>query len=179
MNEDFPPCPCERIAPEGAPGPVADTETVIRFVPVAAWIAWDGEGKARLRPVAFPEDELKGSGDKSVSVLRGMTPSGEISRRAAARNKEPAWANDPVTAEASVLTLRQLLDKRQRREMCVNADPLETDLGFCPTHASILRAYPPLDKEQRLAWAVLRLKLATAFSEALHCSGQPPMPILS
>ena len=42
-----------------------------------------------------------------------------------------------------------------------------------------LRTDPPLDKEQRLAWALLRLKLATAFSEAVHCSGQSPMPILS
>ena len=42
-----------------------------------------------------------------------------------------------------------------------------------------LRADPPLDKEQSLAWAVLRLKLATAFSKAVHGSGQPPMPVLS
>lgn len=177
MTEEPPPCPCERDAPEGAPGPVEDTETVIRFVPSTAWIAWDEAGQAKLRPAAFPQDELQGGKGKSVSVLRGMTPPEEVAQRAATRTRESAWSGNPATAAALVLTLRQLLDQRERREICINADPVDTELGFCSTHASILRADPPLDKTQRLAWAILRLKLATAFGHAMHCSGQPVAPL--
>jgi hypothetical protein len=178
MSDVPQPCPRERDVPNGAPSPVDDTEMVVRFVPTFAWIAWDQTGKAKLRPAAFPEDELKGSKGKSVSVLRGITPPNEVSRHAVNRNREPSWADDPVVAEAHVLVLRSLLDNRQRREVCVNADPVATDLGFCPTHASILRAHPPPDREQRLAWAVLRLKLATAFAEVAHASSQSVALIL-
>lgn len=173
MSGDSEPCPCERDAPAGAPGPVDDAETVIRFVPVAASIARDGRGGTALTPMAFPQDELLGRKGKSVSVLREMTAADEVARRGAAINKEPAWADDPVLAKASVRALRQLLDKKRRRELCVNADPVEDNFGRCPTHASVLRASPPPDKTQRLEWTRLRLELAAQFADVVHCSGSP------
>jgi hypothetical protein len=178
MSAALPPCPCEQNTPDGAPGSVDDTEMVVRFVPTSVWIAWDETGKARLRPAAFPEEELKGSKGKSVSVLRGLTAPDEVFRHAVNPNREPAWAGNPVVAKAQVLILRNITDKRRRCEICVNADPVETELGLCPTHASILRAHPPLDREQRLAWAILRLKMATAFIDVAHASRQPVAQIL-
>ena len=173
MSPDVAPCPAERDVPLGAPGPVDDAERVLRFVPVSAWLVWDPQGRPRLAPAAFPREELRGDGDKSVSVLRDKTPKVEVVRRAAARNREPTWGQDPVTACAPVQLLRQIQDNMQRREVCVNADPVEDALGFCPTHASVLRACPPLDMAQRLAWTVIRTKLADQFTEVAHCSGQP------
>ena len=147
MSMDQDPCPCEQAAPDGAPGPVGDDETVIRHVPVAFWVTWDAKGRARLTQAAFPQDELRGRHGKSVSVLRGMTPPQEVAQRGASLNKEAAWVDDPVAAKARVGGLRHVLDKQQRRELCVNADPEESAIGFCPTHASVLRACPPPDRD--------------------------------
>ncbi len=177
MSGNPEPCPCERDSPADAPGPVDDAEAVVRLVPVSAWIASNGRGGTVLTPMAFPQDELLGRKGKSVSVLRGMTAADEVERRGGKLNKEPAWAADPVIANASVLALRQLLDKEHRRELCVNADPVEDDCGPCPTHASVLRASPPLDKTQRVEWTRLRLELAARFVEVVHCSGRPVMPL--
>lgn len=166
------PCPCEEDVPNGAPGAVSDAECVIRHVPVSQWLLPNGW----LSASAFPRDEVRGLKGKSVSVLRGMTPPDEVTRRGAALNKEPAWATDPVIARAPVLALRQIVDREQRREICVNADPVETPLGFCTTHASVLRAFPPLDPKQLMEWATLREKLADAFAGISHCSGKPIAP---
>ena len=166
------PCPCEEDVPDRAPSAVAGAEWVIRHVPVSQWLLPNG----RLSAAAFPRDELRGIKGKSVSVLRGMTPPDEVTRRGAALNKEPAWASDPLIARAPVSALRQIVDREQRREICVNADPVETPLGFCPTHASVLRAFPPLDPRQLMEWATLREELADAFAEIAHASGQPVAP---
>lgn len=172
------PCPCEHTAPDGAPGPVADAELVMRHIPVSLWLVWDQQGQPRLTPAAFPEDELRGRKGKSVSVLRGLAAPAEASRRGIALTKEPAWKDDPVAALARVDALRTLVDRQQRREICVNADPVDTDLGFCAEHASILRASPPPDPSQRLEWMKLRLKLACRFASVSHGSGKPVQRIL-
>jgi hypothetical protein len=70
--------------------------------------------------------------------------------------------------------MRKIRDAEGRREVCVNADPTtdENDkLGPCPSHASILRANPPLDPTQRLEWQILRVKLAEQFTNIRHQSG--------
>jgi len=167
------PCPCERNSPDGAPGPVADGETVIRFVPLQDWVARSGTGRAELTVAAFPEEELEGRKGKSVSVLRPMTGPAELVRRAVARNREAAWAGDPVVARGSVGPMRQLRDGEERREICVNADPITDELGHCPTHASILRSNPPPDRSQRLQRAKLRLALVSVFLDVAHLSGDP------
>ena len=170
MSGDPPPCPCEHHAPPGSPGPVADAETVIRYIPVSQWIMPSGLVSAS----AFPRDELRGVQGKSVSVLRrDLTAPEEIARRGVALSKEPAWAGDPVLAQTRVLTVRGIADKQGRRELCVNADPVDTPLGFCATHAGVLRADPPPDLKQLLEWARLREKLADAFGKAAPCSGKP------
>lgn len=166
------PCPCEGDVPDGAPGAVADAEWVIRHIPVSQWLMPNGQ----LSASAFPRDELRGVKGKSVSVLRGMTPPDEVTRRGTALNKEPAWASDPVIARAPGLALRRIMDKEQRREIRVNADPVETPLGFCTIHASVLRAFPPLDLKQLMEWATLREKLADAFAGISHGSGKPVAP---
>lgn len=167
------PCPCEGNAPDGAPGPVADDETVIRIVPLRGWLARSGTGRAELTSAAFPEDELEGKKGKSASVLRPMTEPAELARRAAARNREEAWANDPVVARGLVRPMRQLRDGADRREICVNADPVTDALGPCSTHASILRSVPLPDRSKRLERAKLRLALASVFIEIAHLSGAP------
>lgn len=165
------PCPCEGDSPEGAPGPVEDDEAVIRFVPYWNWLLRNGAGDLVLDQAAFPQQELEGKLGKSVSVLRSMTDPPEIARRAIHRNREPKWADDPVAARGGVRPMRHLHDNAGRREICVNADPISDVLGHCPTHASILRATPPLDRDQRLHWAKLRLALASAFTDIAHVSG--------
>jgi hypothetical protein len=129
-------------------------------------------GRAALTVAAFPEQEFGGKEGKSVSVLRPMTEVEELTRRATGRNREPAWQNDPVVARGSVGPLRSLRDHTGRREICVNADPLTDDLGFCRTHSSILRSDPPPDRSQRMQRAKLRLALVTIFSDVFHLSGR-------
>jgi hypothetical protein len=126
---------------------------------------------------AFPEGELQGRDGKTVSVLRDMTPPGEVAQRAFLRNKEQAWASDPVIAKASVRDLRQMYDAAGRRELCVNADPIRNDNDSCPTHASVLRSNPPPDAKHRLIWARLRVELATKFEYVAHCSGRQIAPL--
>ncbi len=167
------PCPCEGNAPDGAPGPVADDETVIRIVPLRGWLARSGTGRAELTSAAFPEDELEGKKGKSASVLRPMTAAAELAQRAAARNREEAWASDPVVARGLVGPMRQLCDGAARREICVNADPVTDALGSCSTHASILRSVPLPDRSKRLERAKLRLALASVFAEIAHLSEAP------
>jgi len=166
-------CPCESDSPPGAPGPVSHEESVIRFVPSKNWIVRGAAGQAELSVAAFPEQELEAKKGKSVSVLRCMTEAAELERRAVARNREPSWADDPVVARGTVATMRQLCDGMNRREICVNADPITDELGHCPTHASILRSNPPPDRSQRLQRAMLRLALASLFVEVAHLSGHP------
>ncbi len=165
------PCPCEGKSPEGAPGAVKDAEAVIQFVPYSSWLLRNGGGHLVLDQSAFPQQELEGKDSKSVSVLRDMTEPSEIAGRAARRNREPKWTDDPVVARGGVLPICRLQDTAGRREVCVNADPITDDLGHCPTHASILRATPPLDRTQRLRWAKLRLALASNFTDIAHVSG--------
>jgi hypothetical protein len=92
---------------------------------------------------------------KSEGVRREEhTAPPETARRAQAVNREPKWSSDPVLARGSVISLRNIRDTEGRREVCVNADPTTDQndkLGACPTHASILRADPPLDVTQRLS----------------------------
>lgn len=179
MSDESEPCPCETHTPDGAPGAVSDKEYVIRFIPDRDWLTEDGNGALRLSLHAFSREDLKGARGKSVSVLRCITPREEIIRRGKDMSREPSWADDPVIAQASVADLRQIHDKCQRREVCVNADPTDDSdrLGPCPTHAGILRANPPLDPKQRLEWKLLRDKLADKFDKIYHfCSFRPPVP---
>lgn len=99
-----------------------------------------------------------------------------MARRGTALNKQPTWAADPVVAKARVLDPRQIVDRQQRREVCVNADPMDTPPGFCATHAGVLRAFPPLDPKQPMEWAMLREKLSDCFAEVAHCSGKAVEP---
>jgi hypothetical protein len=165
------PCPREGDSPGDAPGPVGDDEVVIRFVPARHWLVQNPSGVPELSPAAFPRYELRGRDGKSVSVLRNLTEPGEIARRAALRNREPVWSDDPVVARAHVAALRQLRDQAGRREVCVNAHPVTDDGGHCPTHASILRSDPP--PAERLEWAMLRASLVHMFAEVSHLSGGP------
>jgi hypothetical protein len=151
---------------------VEDDEAVVRFVPRRDWIVRSGTGRAELTVAAFPEQELEGRKGKSVSVLRSITEPGELARRAVGRNREPAWDSDPVIARGLVGPMRQLRDHAERREVCVNADPITDDFGICPTHASILRSDPPPDRSQRLQRAKLRLALTTSFADVSHLSGR-------
>lgn len=169
------PCPNEGTPPLGAPGSVNDAEGIIRLVPSRVWLIRDGRGNAALGPTAFSRDELSQRKGKSASVLRDMTASAEIERRARALNSEPLWVDDPVIATASVFAVRHIVDSGGRREVCVNADPTSKEndrLGPCSTHASVVRACPPLDQKQRIEWAGLRQQLAMRFSRVTHVSGR-------
>jgi hypothetical protein len=172
---DGEPCPREGEVPLPAPGPVGCSETVVRFVILRTQLISNAEGKPALTAAAFPRDELRGVHGKSVSVLRDEhTAVEETCRRAQAMNREPMWSSDPVLARGLITSIRKIRDAEGRREVCVNADPTtdESDkLGACPSHASILRANPPLDLTQRLEWHVLRVKLAEQFTEIRHHSG--------
>jgi len=178
MNGEGEPCPCELEHPQEAPGPVADCETVIRFIPHDIWLYNDERGQRSLNSKAFGKDELSGSvGKKSVSVLRAeKTSPDEILRRGRCINKEESWSDDPLIAVASAQKLRNMVNGSGRREICVYADPTDATrdiLGPCPTHASLLRAKPPLDpKLQRAEWSRLRLELAAQFVNIRHCSGK-------
>jgi hypothetical protein len=169
-------CPREREAPSPAPGPVECDEIVVRFVLLQAQLIRNAEGQPVLTAAAFPKEELRGTRGKSVSVLREEhTAPLETARRAQAMNREQKWSSDPVLARGSVISLRSIRDTEGRREVCVNADPTtdENDKwGPCPSHASILRADPPLDITQRLEWQMLRVKLAEQFNEIRHQSGR-------
>jgi hypothetical protein len=168
-------CPREAETPPPAPGPVASTETVVKIVRLKKELILNGRGRPVLTSLAFPKEELRGIQGKSVSVLRDEhTAVEEIARRAGEINREPTWSSDPVIARGTVISIRDIRDAEERREVCVNADPTTEErdrLGACPTHASILRAHPPLDSSQRLQWNMLRLKLAEQFTEIRHQSG--------
>jgi hypothetical protein len=168
-------CPREGEAPSPAPGPVECTETVVRYVPLQAQLIRNAEGQPVLTAAAFPKDELRGVHGKSVSVLRDEhTAPEETARRAREMNRESMWSFDPVLARGLVISMRSIRDAEGRREVCVNADPTtdENDkLGACSSHASILRAHPPLDLTQRLESQMLRFKLAEQFTEIRHQSG--------
>jgi hypothetical protein len=169
-------CPHEGEAPSPAPGPVECGETVVRFVLLETQLIRNAEGQPVLTSAAFPKDELRGVRGKSVSVLRDEhTGPEETARRAREMNREPMWSSDPVLARGFVISMRKVRDAEGRREICVNADPTtdENDkLGACPSHASILRANPPLAPTQRLEWQTLRVKLAELFTEIRHMSGE-------
>jgi hypothetical protein len=175
MIRDGEACPREGEAPSPAPGPVELTETLVRFVILQTQLIRNAEGQPVLTAAAFPRDELRGIRGKSVSVLRDEHTAGEeTARRAQAMNRELMWSSDPVLARGLVISIRNIRDAERRREVCVNADPTtdENDkLGACPSHASILRANPPLDLTQRLEWQMLRVKLAEQFTEIRHQSG--------
>jgi hypothetical protein len=175
MTSEDEACPREAEAPPPAPGPVKSTETVVKFVRLKKELILNGRGQPVLTSLAFPKDELRGVQGKSVSVLRDEhTAVEEIARRAGEINREPTWSSDPVIARSRVISIRNIRDTEGRREICVNAHPTtdENDrLGACPTHASILRAHPPLDSSQRLQWDMLRLKLAEQFEDIQHQSG--------
>jgi hypothetical protein len=147
----------------------------VRFVLLQQQVIRNEAGQPVLTTAAFPRDELRGVHGKSVSVLRDQhTSSEEIARRAQAMNREPEWSSDPVLARSSVISIRNICDTKGRREVCVNADPttdVNDKLGPCSSHASILRANPPLDPTERLEWQMLRLKLADQFTEIRHQSG--------
>lgn len=175
MNNDPEPCPCEQESPDDAPGPVGNGETVIRAVSVGEWLAWE-DGRPTLMTMAFPDGEIRGRQGKNVSVLRGMTEDQEVVWRLTNLNKNPNWSEDPVRAIAPVCNIRALMDARQRREVCVNADPITDRLGHCRTHASLIRAEPALDKDQRMHWTKLRFELALRFIDIAHCSGKPVRP---
>jgi hypothetical protein len=168
-------CPREGEAPSPAPGPVECGETVVRCVLLQTQLIHNSEGQPVLTAAAFPKDELRGTRGKSVSVLRDKhTAPEETARRAREMNRESMWSSDPVLARGLVISIRNIRDAEGRREVCVNADPTtdENDkLGACPSHASILRANPPLDLTQRLEWQMLRFKLAEQFTEIRHLSG--------
>jgi hypothetical protein len=175
MTSEDEACPREAEAPPPAPGPVESSETLLKIVRLKTELILNGRGQPALTSLAFPRDELKGVQGKSVSVLREEhTAVEEIARRAGEINREPTWSPDPVLARGMVLSMRNIRDDEGRREVCVNADPT-TDgndkLGACPTHASILRAHPPLDLSQRLQWNILRVKLAEQFTDIRHQSG--------
>ena len=158
--------------PEDAPSRVADEEQVIRVVPHSTWLSRDGRGRTVLTTAAFPEDELAARKGKSVSVFRSMMDIVEVKERAGKLNKEAAWEGDPVVARSRVEDLRTVRDAAERREVCVNADPWKDEHDSCPTHASILRACPPLDTKQRLQWTKLRVAVAEQFKDVTHCSGK-------
>jgi hypothetical protein len=168
-------CPREGEAPSPAPGPVECSETVVRFVLLQAQLIRNAEGQPVLTAAAFPKDELRGARGKSVSVLRDEhTAAQETVRRGQAMNRESMWASDPVLARGLVISIRNIREVEGRREVCVHADPTTAEndkLGACPSHASILRANPPLDLTQRLEWQMLRVKLADQFTEIHHHSG--------
>ena len=175
MIRDEEACPREKEAPPPAPGPVERTETVVRFVVLRNQLISGPKGRPTLTAAAFTKDELRGFRGKSASVLRaGHTATTEVCRRAREMNKQPRWSSDPVLARGSVSLIRDIRDETGRRELCVNADPTTAErdkLGACPSHASILRADPPLDPRQRLEWHMLRTKLAEQFAEIRHWSG--------
>jgi hypothetical protein len=181
VTSDGQACPCEGQAPPPAPGPVANTETIIRFVSDATHICLESNGKWGMVPTAFSKEELAGKKNKSFSVLRDPhTAEAEITRRAKEKTLEPSWKADPVLARAPVLAVRELRDGGNRRIVCVNADPTtaQTDtLGPCPTHASLLRAEPPLDAKQNMEWLTLRMALRSAFRDIKHASGKTVKPI--
>jgi hypothetical protein len=175
MIGDDEPCPREREAPPPAPGPVESSEILVRFVVIREQLIVTDEGLPALTSAAFSQEELRGRGGKSVSVLRDEhTAPQETGRRAQAVNRESAWSSDPVLARGVVSFVRNIRDREGRREICVYADPTtdENDkFGACPSHASILRANPPPDRRQRLEWQMLRLKLAEQFTRIRHHSG--------
>jgi hypothetical protein len=164
-------CADEAVAPAGAPGPVDDTETVIKFVRVALSLGWDNNGRPYLLPAAIRKEDLEAKKPgKSVSVFREEPAQpGELLRRGCALNAQLEWRVDPVAARASVRRLRQLTDavSAQWRLVCVNADPTDSSdlLGACPTHASIVRSDPKPDGKQRMEWLLARSAVAAAFSE--------------
>src|SRR5271165_7364931 len=109
MAPDSTPCPRENECPEGAPGPVACSETTVRSVPLYEQLVWDEEGKPTLATTFFSKDDLAGANHRTVSVLREeLTPTDEVARRAKALNKHVCWCDDPVVARASVNVLRQI-----------------------------------------------------------------------
>ena len=166
-------CPCdgEDDCPAGAPGRVADGEIVIRFVPKRDDLEWNEDGEAFLRPTIFSHDELERKRSKSASLLRDdLTQPDEVARRARERGRNGTWPTDPVLARALTSELRAYCDPTGRREACVHADPLEDQLGFCPTHAFVRRADPPIDPEQRARKNAFREKLALTFSDIRHVS---------
>jgi hypothetical protein len=166
----------EANSPAGSPGPVLDTELVVRVVPVALHLEFGPAGEIVLAPAAISREHLSGRNGKSFSVLREPHTSAiEIMRRALLQNRQSEWANDPVLARAKVEELRSLCEQSLNwRMVCVNADPTgkEDPLGPCPTHASVLRSNPqPSGPNQRMGWLLVQAEVAAKFTAISHVSG--------
>jgi hypothetical protein len=170
-------CAREAFAPPGAPGPVADSETVVHFIKVALSLGWDSSGRPFLHPTAIRKEDLEAKKPgKSVSVYREqLTTPTELLRRGCELNKQQEWATDPVAARASALDLRKLTDMLATnwRLVCINADPTDAKddpLGACPTHASIVRSDPKPGDKQRMQWLQAQSEVAAMFSHIVHLS---------
>ena len=168
------PCPSELTDPSSDVGHCRDHEHLIKVVELRMLIVDNGVGRALLAPSAIKQSDLS-KPERSVSTLRKeLTSSEEVQRRAKAINKQAEWADDPLIAVASIESLRCIVDRQGRREVCVFAEPTsasEDSLGPCLSHAGLKRSLPAPLPTDRLDWAMLRGKVAAAFSNLEHvCS---------
>ena len=178
---DREPCPCESVAPSTSPGPVSDAEVLIRFVEKSDLVVADDLGRNFLAATAVSKNDLHGKGgQRSFSVVReGYTEAEELKRRAVARTREDQWRDNPVLARTEARRLREIVDLAMRREICVNSDPTyekNDALGPLPSHASVVRADPPLDDKMREQWLRLRTAVGECFDDIRHCDGTPVAP---
>lgn len=169
------PCPDEDNPSQDAPGRVEDSELVLRVASQRDWVVHE-PGRTTLSTAAFPKTQLQGKAGASVSLMRPMTPSHEVLKRAKAVTKSPEWADDPVLGRAPTGMIRGIVDADGRREFCVNADVVDDHLGRLVTHASLLRSCPVPDSSQRAEWQAVRLKIAQTFDDVRHCSGSAIKP---
>lgn len=106
------------------------------------------------------------SAGKNVSVLRACTSPSDIFRRAQAHNREDDWKTDPVIAKCQTVFIRQVVDLKGRRDLCIYADPTSDKndvLGACPTHAGIVRSTNPPKPFQRTELLTTRMALSAIF----------------
>jgi hypothetical protein len=166
-------CPCENNIPPTSPGPVEDQEVVVRFVEDQGHIGADASGKVFLVPTAIRKDDIQGKKGRSLSLAReAYAERDDLERRAAARAEEK-WRQNPILALTHARQLRAILDGAQRREVCVNSDPLTDDLGTFPAHASAVRSDPPKDDQLRQHWLQLRTAVGECFDDIRHADGNP------
>jgi hypothetical protein len=167
------PCPDEGSFKEPVQTPV--DETLARFIERLRERLIEDDGGWRLHALNFRSDDINGKADKAgrraVSTFRyDAVPALELFNRASAFSEEPELERHPIVALAQTLSIRQIVDGQNRRDLCIYADESEAVHGFpaSPLHASIRKSDPAIPKQNRTSMQILRSALADAFNQIVQ-----------
>lgn len=167
-------CPDEDVFVPPVPGAVNDAERLIRFISLRTQLLPKAEGW-RVSPTEFSKADINGKLEdgqrRSVSTFRfDLMTKILLLEQALEVNREADWDQNPVIALAITSSVRAIVDRDGRREMCVYADWSEGGerVVAYPLHASIRKSDPVKPGVQRQDILILKSALSDVSSEIRH-----------